>query len=144
MEYISLQMLYLQTLNLFKDPQSTDLLTLGTYYYGTMEDMRERKEEKQLNNLGALTTEAYGILNTHTQNYFFLTTYVWYANIHICTHKHFVTVNTFSPQTELEEILYMKQSNFIQFVFTSHLSILWILSFSYSNRQPSFTRLELK
>lgn len=76
MEYISLQMLYLQKLNLFKDPQSTDLLTLGTYYYGTMEDMRERKEEKQLNNLGALTTEAYGILNTHTQNYFFLTTYV--------------------------------------------------------------------
>ena len=69
-------MLYLQQLNLFKDPQFTDLLTLGTYYYGMMEDMRERKEEKQLNTLGALTTEVYGILNTHTQNYFFLTTYV--------------------------------------------------------------------
>ena len=40
-------MLYLQQLNLFKDPQFTDILTLGSYYYGMIEDKRERKEERK-------------------------------------------------------------------------------------------------
>lgn len=69
-------MLHLQQLYLFKGPQFTDILTLVTYYYGMMEGTGEGREEKQLNSLGALTTEVHGILNILTKHYFFLTTYV--------------------------------------------------------------------
>lgn len=50
-------------------------LTLVAYYYGMKEGLREGKET-QLNSLGALITEVYGILNTLTKHYFFLTTYL--------------------------------------------------------------------
>lgn len=114
----------------------SDILTLVTLLR-RMEGKGERKEEKQLIGLGTLITEVDGLLNTLTKHY--LAKYVWYRN------THFVTVNAFSPQTELEEIPNRKQSNFAQFVLTSHLSILWILSFSYSNRQSLFLkRLVLK